>query len=86
MPERVAVASHCSPVVVENGPVPETFATGVLPIEWNCHFARVTFCDDHPWGGPHGPERHVKHRIVLTADAIDALMQELLRAKGRLSS
>lgn len=73
-------------VVVETGPVPETFATGVLPIEWNCHFARVTFCDVTPGVGRTAPERHVKQRLVLTASGIDELVQELLKAKGRLAS
>lgn len=72
--------------IVEVGTVTEVFVTGVLPIEMHPHFARITFVSDHPWGGPNGPERHVRVHTVLTPECLDELEAQIATARRRLGS
>lgn len=63
------------PTIVEMGEVRTIFVTGILPLERAKEFTRLTCLEDHPWGGPHGPERQVVVRLALTPSAIADLMR-----------
>jgi hypothetical protein len=69
------VAMKPEPLIVEMGEVKTILVTGVLPLEVSSEFTRLTGLEDHPWGGPHGPERQVVVRLALTPNAIADLVR-----------
>jgi hypothetical protein len=71
------------PFVMELGPVPEIFATHLLPLENGGEFVRLTFCAQHAFGAEDGPEMHICLRVAMTPScAADLRRQMAERPRG----
>lgn len=55
--------------LVQQGPLPVYFVTGLVAIDAQSEFVTLTFCTDQCWGGAAVAEREISVRLVVPRSA-----------------
>jgi hypothetical protein len=70
--------------LVQNGPVPTYFVTGLGCIDLNGEYGSFTYVADQCWGGQRAVEREITCRVVMPRSAFEAMYDSIGKLIGRL--
>jgi hypothetical protein len=63
--------------IVQQGPLPVFYVTGIASMDVGAEVVVFTLCADQSWGGPHVMERELKLQTVMARSQFDAMRKQV---------